>query len=109
MATRYVVQVYERYAIYEPAEGGYYYEGLEPFEEPEEVCDTKREAADALRRIVELENVGKTREDEGYLQGGADGLWAGSRNHRYIGEGYEVYVEPLKTRGSHAKGREPYC
>ena len=37
MATRYVVQVYERYAIYEPAEGGYYYEGLEPFEEPEVV------------------------------------------------------------------------
>jgi len=71
MATRYVVQVYERYAIYEPAEGGYYYEG--------------------------------------YLRGGADGLWAGSRNHRYIGEGYEVYVEPLKMRGCHAKGREPYC
>ena len=107
MAVRYVVQKYERYAIYEPAEGGYYYEGKEPFDYL--TLDTKPEAIEALRTLVNEANDGLTREDEGYLRISSCGTGAISINHRYIGDGEEYYVEPINRRGRQREGRVPYC
>ena len=44
---KYIIQRYERYRIYEPAEGGYYYEGKQPDEKPWEIFATKQEAIEA--------------------------------------------------------------
>lgn len=121
---RYIVQRYSRYAIYEPAEGGYYYDGMEPDDGPGELIirDTKAEAVEALRKLVEDENALMVEEYierggsgdandriEGYMGISADGMTAYTVNHRYIGEGYEYFVEPINRRGRHRQGRVPYC
>jgi hypothetical protein len=120
---RYIVQRYSRYAIYEPAEGGYYYDGLEPDDGPGELIirDTKAEAVEALRKLVDNDNALMEEEYldhggsgdandriEGYLHISNDGAHAVSVNHRYIGDGEEYYVEPMNRRGRHRKGRVPY-
>lgn len=120
---RYIVQRYSRYAIHEPAEGGYYYDALEPDDGPGELIirDTKAEAIEALRKLVESENALMVEEYiecggsgdandkiEGYLAISSDGTTAYSVNHRYIGEGEEYYVEHMNRRGRHRKGRVPY-
>jgi len=110
MGRYYVVQRYDRYSIYEPAEGGYYYEGLEPVDFSQ-AFDTRQEAIDSLREFIDEENATLAREDEGFLtfweyenQAGASSI-----NHKYIGEGCEFYVEPINRRGRNRKGRVPYC
>lgn len=113
---RYVVQRYQRYAIYEPAEGGYYYEGREPDEHPWAIFDTKQEAVDALRALVKEENEslaemddGRGDTNEGFLVISPSGVKAYSINHRYIGDGFDFYVEPINRRGRHREGWKPYC
>ncbi len=107
---KYIVQHYSRYSIYEPAEGGYYYEGMEPDGEPI-IRETRAEAIEALRELVAEYNEGMAHESEGYLFFGENdkSAWATSGNHKYIGDGEEYYVEPMNRRGRHRKGRVPYC
>jgi hypothetical protein len=105
---RYVIQAYDRYPIYEPAEGGYYYEGLKSVYTVG-IYDTKEEAIEDLKKYVEEENE-KDRlqpEDEWYLCIFSD-TEAFSVNHRYIGDGVELYVEPINRKGRHAKGWRPF-
>ncbi len=111
MKKKYTIQQYSRYPIYEPAEGGYYYEGLEPDNDEDEmfVYDTKVDAIDTLRIFVVEENAQIAANGEGYLVLSSDGTCAYSINHKYVGEGEEYYVEPLNRRGQHTKGHVPYC
>jgi len=105
---RYVIQRYERYRIYEPAEGGYYYEGREPDQNPWAVYDTQDAAISDLRKIVDENNELLEGEDEGFLIISNDGLNAYTINHKYIGDGYDWYVEPLNRRGRQRKAYEAY-
>lgn len=113
---KYVIQRYQRYPIFEPAEGGYYYEGREPDVHPYEKFDTKQEASEALKKLVKKENESLTEIDdgrgdsnEGYLVISPNGVNAYSINHKYISDGYDFYVEPINRRGRHRKGRVSYC
>jgi hypothetical protein len=105
---RYVIQRYARYPIYEPAEGGYCYDGREPDEYT--VHDTLIDAINAMRELVRTENAGLSHEDEGLLMYWEDEKSAGaySVNHKYIGDGYEYFVEPINRRGRARKGKVPY-
>ena len=105
---KYVIQRYERFPIYEPAEGGYYYEGREADRIPWAVYDTKEEAISGLRKIVDENNDNITREDEGFLCISSNGVNAYSINHKYIGDGYDWYVEPINRRCRHRKRYVPY-
>ena len=117
MSVKYVVQRYERYRIYEPAEGGYYYEGRVPHDFPklQIIYDTKYEAIDALRKLVKEHNEslsdiddGRGDTHEGFLVIGISGTFAESINHKYIGEGFDFYVEPINLRGCNRKSYIPY-
>ena len=105
---KYVIQMYRRYPIYEPAEGGYYYEGMAP-DTYSQKYNTKQEAMGGLREFVEEENANMSAKEEGYLILSSEGLEAYTINHKYIGEGFEYRVEPLNQRGHRAKGPVPYC
>jgi hypothetical protein len=106
----YIVQGYDRYPIYEPAEGGYYYEGLEPEDADGHIRYANLDAAKkALAEIVDEANDGYDKRDEGYMMISRDGLRAFTVNERYIGAGYEYYIEPTSQRGLHRKGWRPYC
>lgn len=89
----YYVALYKAYPIYEPAEGGYYYEGLELVGSNQFL--SKQDARRALRDYASRNgfNVSK------------DGLSA-YKSGRLIGESEEIYVE--RRVGSHEKGRIPY-
>ena len=112
MAAKYIVQRYARFPIFEPAEGGYYYEGLEPDDlEKPIIRSTKRKAAKALLNLVKTLNKGLTQEDEGFLVCSVNKKRARafSVNHAYVGDGVEFFVEPINRRGRNSKGRVPYC
>ena len=113
---KYVVQKYTKYPIYEPAEGGYYYEGIEPEDHPWAICNTKEEAVLRLRELVKSENeqLGDFDESQketlkGFVLINPSGLYAHSINHKYIGDGFEYHVEPINRRGRKRRGRVPYC
>ena len=114
---RYVVQRYQRYPIFEPAEGSYYYDGIEPEEHPCSIHNTKKEAIDALHKLVDVENnelldsyYKRDNNDipRGSLRLSSGGESALSIRHKYIGEGCEYYVEPINRRGRHRRGWQPY-
>ncbi|GHU58488.1 hypothetical protein AGMMS49975_25130 [Clostridia bacterium] len=52
---KYIVQRYTRFPIYEPAEGGYYYDGSEA-DDWYEIFDTIEEANNHLKKLVEEHN-----------------------------------------------------
>jgi len=115
MAVKYIIQMYERYSIYEPAEGGYYYEGREPVKYYDKY-DTKQEAMKALEQLIKNKNEslsevddGRGDTNEGYLVIGPSGIHAYSVNHKYIGDGFDYFVEPINRRGRHKEGWKPYC
>ena len=103
MKGRYYVTLYNKYPIYEPAEGGYYYEGREiswsfPFQE-------YRKARRFLKKCFKDCVACKDTEDK---------YWHTNANHsrfgvgsKYIGEGWYVVLE--RKQGSEVKGWEPYC
>lgn len=97
----YYVTLYHEYPIYEPAEGGYYYAGLEA--EEVEGFDSFQDAMNAIDEIAEQLNsndynlVKKSRteyRDEG---------------DKYIGTGAVLCVENNKQFRSRERGRVPYC
>lgn len=89
----YYVSLYRAYPIYEPAEGGYYYEGLELVESNQFL--SKQDARRALRDYASRNrfNISK------------DGLSA-YKSGSLIGESEEIYVE--RRAGAHEKGRVLY-
>ena len=117
MSVKYVIQKYARYPIYEPAEGGYYYEGLGS-DAVIATCDTKEETIGHLKKYIEelkndmieanQEECDDGMEAEGHLVISSCGTHAYSVNHKYVGEGFEFFVEPINRRGRHSKGRVPY-
>jgi len=110
MEVKYIVQRYQRYAIYEPAEGGYYYDGLWADEHYSKYAQ-KAEAISALLKLVTESNeaLSNLPQARGYLILDPSGTKAYSINHKYIGDGCEFYVEPINRRGRHSKGYVPYC
>lgn len=89
----YYVSLYIAYPIYEPAEGGYYYEGLELVVSNQFL--SKQDARRALRDYASRNrfNISK------------DGLSA-YKSGSLIGESEEIYVE--RRAGAHEKGRVLY-
>ena len=89
----YYVSLYRAYPIYESAEGGYYYEGLELVGGNQFL--SKQDARRALRDYASRNgfNISK------------DGLSA-YKSGSLIGESEEIYVE--RRAGAHEKGRVPY-
>ena len=89
----YFVSWYEGYPIYEPAEGGYYYEG-ERLIQSIKVGSLKR-----ARRIMRqnAENLEFTNIGKNYS----------SRQGKYIGDSEYIYIETVQ--GIHEHGWHPYC
>lgn len=91
--TRYFVSLYEAYPIYEPAEGGYYYEGehlVESF-----MVGSLKKARRIMRREaerMEYTNIGFN---------------SCSKHGEYIGDSEYIYIETVK--GIHEHGYRPYC
>lgn len=83
--TKYYVTVYERYPIYEPAEGGYYYDGRYPIESV--ICYNYKRAKKILDKMADKYDVYTIR--------------------RYVGEGYDVHIE--QKYGQYTSGRQIYC
>src|SRR5574344_1240151 len=92
---------YEEYAIYEPAEGGYYYPG-------NELVSTERLSKRACKK--------KFREICAELEKEEPGAWCIEENsarkkysgkHHYIGTGESYVIE--RRSGSQEKGWKPYC
>lgn len=94
---KYYVTFSEYYPIYEPAEGGYYYEGKKKVLEREYSTFKK-----AKRKMKKLWNCCK--DDTGFWSC-PDKLLFGQSN-KYIGDGYicEMTRKPVKEHGW-----EPYC
>jgi len=90
---KYFVSWYKAYPIYEPAEGGYYYEG-EHLIQSIRVGSLKR-ARKAMQR--EAKSLGFT----------SIGSNMSSLCGKYIGESEYIYIETV--RGIHEHGWRPYC
>lgn len=104
----YKVVQYGRYPIYEHAEGGYYYEGLELHYRLDGEYETKEDACAAMQDFVDEYNAQEGLEpgDIGYMNclGGI-----ASTHERYIGMGLEFHVERKDCVGENERGRQPYC
>lgn len=90
------VSYYENYPIYEPAEGGYYYEGR-TLVKSERL--SRRQAKKQFSEIVK-----EALQDEDWVY---DGHWKVYEKSNYIGEGSFYCIE--KKKGSHISGYKPYC
>ena len=91
MKRMYYVCEYNQYPIYEPAEGGYYYDGTE------------------LNYYKKTRNLRKARR---WLREWAREYIDNANNHiyymsKYIGEGVEWHIET--AFGKHEHGYVPYC
>ena len=94
----YYVTYYREYSLYEPAEGGYYYPGVEDFESFE--FTTKQEAREFLNQYaldLELEQDGFTKQN--------DEKW--TKYGSYIGQSEWVCIET--KRACQAIGKQVYC
>lgn len=90
------VTYYQEYPIYEPAEGGYYYAGMEAIYS--KGFDTREEAEEHLREVAANEY------DSGWgnIKNGV------ARRGKYIGEGEQIVIETRRDYLSQEKGWEPY-
>ena len=90
------VSYYEEYPIYEHAEGGYYYAGVQLIESERL---SRRQAKKKLAEIVE--------ELSADPEWKYDGHWTIRNHSKYIGEDCFYCIE--KHEGSHESGWHPYC
>lgn len=97
------VTKYEYYPIYEPAEGGYYYEGVEMVDSRE--FHNYRKAKQYINRLYR-QAVKDEKTDSKYWCQTADNLFFGMSS-AYIGEGWRVQFELKK--GQAERGWKPYC
>ena len=91
------VSHYELYPIYEPAEGGYYYDGIRLISSRSAATLAKAKeilAAEALDLEFKTSDSGRIAADVSY------------RLRRYIGEGEFLIIEYKK--GQHESGWRPY-
>ena len=89
------VTYYEEYPIYEPAEGGYYYEGVQATSSWG--FNSKDEALEFLENIIKEDDDDWEEMSDGYI------------NHsRYIGESRYYVVEPRNAYLSKERGWHPY-
>ena len=103
----YYVTEYRNYPIYEPAEGGYYYSGVEIMSSRE--FKTFRKARQFINRVYKdtLKN------EMDYVTGASQKFWATRDNQqfgangKYIGDGWMYKLE--RKQGSEVCGWEPYC
>lgn len=102
---KYYVTCYSQYPIFEPAEGGYYYEGTTI----EWYTPTKslRRARKLLKRAVE-----EYYKEEGFWSEEVEEGIRDTANHfyhvsKYIGDGMEWHIET--KLGRHEHGYKPYC
>ena len=100
---KYYVTMYEKYPIYEPAEGGYYYNGIEVNWSLE--FQTYRKARRFLKKC--FKDCIKCNDHK-------DKYWHTNENHscfgvgsQYIGEGWYVKLE--RKQGADVRGFTPYC
>lgn len=99
---KWYVSVYHLYPIYEPAEGGYYYNGVELSETYE--YNTRSNAIKCLRKLYK-----SCIEDGDTMKKG----WHCNNDHtffgvdgKYIGEGWFVQLE--RKKGMSERGWVPY-
>lgn len=94
---QFFVSIYKMYPIYEPAEGGYYYDGISL--ESNEDFQTLRQARLHLQQIAKEEDLIKYSDDK----------YVSPNYHRskYIGAGYYAVVET--ELGSEESGKQIYC
>lgn len=108
MKKSFYVSLYEHYPIYEPAEGGYYYNGTEL---TGNVLDTHKSVkphrfkryASARRALIKAAkelNLEKFGGRDKYVD--YDFIYS-----KYIGEGSFLVIE--RRLGEHQMGRVPYC
>ena len=100
---RYYVTMYEKYPIYEPAEGGYYYSGIQV----NWSCEFKeyRKARRFLKKCFkDCIECGDDKEKGWYTNASHSRFGV---NGRYIGDGWYVTLE--REEGAEVRGWEPYC
>lgn len=104
MNGKYYVTYYNKYPIYEPAEGGYYYSGIEIVESHE--FSTFKKAKLFLRKwyknCIECED-----HKSKYWRCNASKTFFGQPNQKYIGDGWYVQLE--RKQGKDVRGWTPYC
>ena len=88
----YYVSLYKNYPIYEPAEGGYYYEGRELYEYKKTY--SLKKARRVLRKMA----------TEYELCCGRNMAWT---DGKYIGDGYTAKIET--KLGNYESGYVPFC
>lgn len=105
MKTTYYVCAYEQYPIYEPAEGGYYYDGTQivMYKKTRNLKKARRWLREWAREYYECE--GKLTEDaREYIDNANNHIYYMSK---YIGDGMEWHIETVFGKNEH--GWHPYC
>ena len=112
---KYYLTYYEAYPIYEPAEGGYYYEGLHASEwiywDEEE--DNFDEVFDYIPKAIErydLENLNITKEEliKWIKKDGWDNIMVAVDRSKYIGDNRYLYFETENGFKGEERGWHPY-
>lgn len=98
----YYVTAYSEYPIYERAEGGYYYTGVQI--ESSRKYQTWRKAKQSLRKLYKAYVADGSANEPGWFE-------TASRQHfgwcgKYIGEGWFIKLE--RTQGKDVCGWRPY-
>lgn len=97
------VTTYEEYPIFEPAEGGYYYAGVQI--KDSRGFQTRRKAMQYINKLYREET--KHGENNGeYWRENADRTYFGCGS-KYIGDGWYVCLE--RKQGEDVSGWQPYC
>ena len=91
---------YEEYPIYEPAEGGYYYAGLE-------LVESERLSKRQAKKLFDEQAEELLSEDSNWYLGNIKFGRQMTRHSKYIGEGAYICIE--KHKGMHERGWQPYC
>lgn len=89
----YFVSYYEGFPIYEPAEGGYYYEGRQLVDSIK--VGSLKKARRIMRAEAENLELPYIRRNMSYRQG------------EHIGDSEYIYIETVQ--GIHESGYHPYC
>lgn len=102
----YYVCEYTQYPIYEPAEGGYYYEGaqLTSYVKTHSLRRARKILNKWVKEYYDAENI-LTPDAEAALDEHRGSHWFYST--RYVGEGMEWHIET--KLGKHEHGYHPYC
>lgn len=95
-----LISIYRHYPIYEPAEGGYYYEGRELIEARYVPFFLVKRALDAIEAQWQSDAAPNER-----VVRYTDGV---SLTTRYIGEGMSAYVEWPWKKGCNEAEEVPY-